>query len=68
MDIVNGTIKDKDCRWCIYFFPENYPEHLCEAPVGINRMCMKQFREWKQTNEYKQWETKYYNEMQKYMF
>lgn len=66
MDIVNGTIKDKNCTYCMYYFPENIV-YRCEAPIGINRLCMKQFREWKETDQYKQWETKYFDEMKKYM-
>lgn len=34
------------CTNCLYYFPEN-KKLMCEAPVGVNRLCMQQFKKWK---------------------
>lgn len=66
-DTVDGVHSCTSSKYgdCLYY--ERDLKLRCNAPIGINRLCMKQFRAWKQTDQYKVWEINYYKDMQKYM-
>ena len=66
-DTVDGIHSCTSTKYgdCLYF-DILAEKNKCNAPIGVNRICMKPFREYKKTPAYEKWKADYIKKIMEY--